>query len=49
MTLGQGHDTTFDHEQQLCEISSRSNMAEMSYNPDMDFGYVCNVILTLKT
>ena len=49
LTLGQCHGITLDHEQQLCEISSRSNMAVMSYDPDMDFGYVCNVTLTLKT
>ena len=34
MTLGQGHDTPFDHRQQLCEILSRSNMAVKSYGPD---------------
>ena len=33
MTLGQGHDTPLRHEQQLCEIFSRSNMAVKSYGP----------------
>ena len=48
MTLGQGHDKTLSHEQQLHEILSRSNMAVRSYGPDKDFGYVCTVTLTLE-
>ena len=48
MTLSQGHDTPLGHGQQLCEILSRSNMAVRSYGPDMDFGYVCTVTLTLE-
>ena len=47
MTSSQGHDTSLSHGQQLCEILSRSNMAVRSYGPDMDFGYVCSVTLTL--
>ena len=47
MTLGQGHDTPLGHGQQLCDISSRSNLAVRSYGPDTDFGYVCTVTLTL--
>ena len=46
MTLRQGHDTSFGHGQQLCEIS-RSNMAVRNYGLDTDFGYVCTVTLTL--
>ena len=38
MTLGQVHDTPLGHEQELCEILSRSNLAERSYFPDTDFG-----------
>ena len=34
MTLGQSHDTTLGHGQQLCDILSRSNMAVRSYRPD---------------
>ena len=45
MTLGQGHDTSLGHGQQLCEILSRSNLAVRSYGPCTDFGYVCNVTL----
>ena len=50
MTLGQGHDTPLGHGQQLCEISSRSNMEVRSYGPDMDSGYtyVCTVTLALE-
>ena len=48
MTLGQGHDTSLGHWQQLCEILSISNLAVRSYNPDKDFGYVCTVTLTLE-
>ena len=48
MTLSQGHDTPLGHGQRLCEILSRSNMAMRSYGPDMDFGYVCTVTLTLE-
>ena len=48
VTLGQSHDTHFGHGQRLCEILSRSNLAVKSSNgPDMDFGYVCTVTLTL--
>ena len=46
MTLGQGHDTPLGHGQQLCDI--KSNKAVKSYGPDMDFGYVCTVTLTLE-
>ena len=48
MTLGQGHDTSFSHGQQLCEILSRSKMAVKSYGLDTDFGYMCTVTLTLE-
>ena len=48
MTLGLGLDTPLGHEQQFCEILSRSNLAVRGYGPDTDFGYVCNVTLTLK-
>ena len=48
MTLGEGHDTPLGHGQQLCEILSRSNISVRSYGPDMDFGYVCTVTLTLE-
>ena len=48
MTLSQGHATPLGHGQQLCEILSRSSMAVRSYGPDMDFGYVCTVTLTLE-
>ena len=48
MTLGQGHDKRMGHEQQLCEILSRSNLTLSSYNPDTDFQYVCTVTLTLE-
>ena len=50
MTLGQqsGHDTSLSHGQQLCEISSRYNMAVGSYGPDTDFHYMCTVTLTLE-
>ena len=48
VTLGQGHDKSLDHGQQLCKISSRSNMAVRIYGPDMDFWYVCIVTLTLE-
>ena len=48
MTLGQGHDTTFGHGQQLWEILSRSNVAVKSYGPDTEFGYVCTVTLILE-
>ena len=47
MTLSQGHDTSLGHGQQLCEILSRFNMTLRSYSPDMDFGYLCTVTLTL--
>ena len=46
MTLGQGHDTSLGHGQQLCEILSRSNMAVRSYGPVTDFWYMCTVTLT---
>ena len=48
MTLGQGHDTPLGHGQQFSEILSRSNLAIRSYDPDMDFDYVCTEILTLE-
>ena len=48
MTLGEGHDTPLGHGRQVCEILSRSNMAVRSYGPDMDFGYLCTVTLTLE-
>ena len=48
MILGQGHDTPFDHGQQLGEILSRSNLAMRFYGPDTDFMYVCTVTLALK-
>ena len=48
MTLGQGYDTPLGHGQQLCEILTRSNMAVRSYGPDMEFGYVGTVTLTLE-
>ena len=48
MTLGQDHGTSLGHGQQLCEISSRSNLAVRSYGPGTDFGYVCTVTLTLE-
>ena len=47
-TLGQDHDTPLGHWQQVCEKWSRSNLAVMSYGPDMDLGYMCNVTLTLE-
>ena len=50
MTLGKGRDAPLSHEQQLCVILSRSNMAMRSYGPDtrlwvcvhcdLDLGYV---------
>ena len=46
ITLGQGHDTPLGHEPLLCKIS-RFNMAMRSYGPDMDFGYMCTVTLTI--
>ena len=46
MNLGQGHDKSLSHGQQLCEIS-RSNIAVRSYGPDTDFGYKCTVTLAL--
>ena len=48
MTLAQGHDTSFGHGQQLCEILSRSNTAMRSYGPYTDFRYVCTVTFTLE-
>ena len=48
MTLDQGHDTPLGHEQQLFEILSRSNMAVRSYGPDVDFGFVSTMTLTLE-
>ena len=47
-TLGQDHDTLLGHGQQLCEIFSRSSLAERSYGLETDFGDVCTVILTLE-
>ena len=46
--LGQGQDTPLGNGQQLCEISSRSNLPVRSYGPDTDFQYVCTVTLTLE-
>ena len=48
MTLGQGHDTLLGHEQQLCEILSRFNLAVRSYGPDTDFGNMCTVTFNLE-
>ena len=50
MTLAQGHDTSFGHGQQLCEIKilSRSSMAVRSLDPDTNFGYMYTVNMTLK-
>ena len=48
MSLCQGHDTTLGHGQQLCEILSRSNFAVRSCGPNLDFGYVWTVTLTLE-
>ena len=48
MTFGQVNDTPLGHGQQLCEISSRSNLTVRSYGPDTYFGYVCTVTLTLE-
>ena len=47
MTFGQGHDTTFGHVQQLCEILPRSNSAARSYDPDKAFGYMCTLTLDI--
>ena len=41
MTLGQIHDTPLGHGQQLCEISSRSNMAVRSYGPETLIFGIC--------
>ena len=41
------NDTPFGHGKQLCEISSRSNMAVRSYGPNTDFGYTSKCIRTL--
>ena len=46
--MGQGHDTRLGHGHQLCEVLSRSNMTMGSFGPDMDFGNVCTVTLTLN-
>ena len=46
MTVCQDHDTPLGHEQQLCEILSRSKSAVRSYGPDTDFWYMCIVTLT---
>ena len=53
MTLGQGydsqgHDTPLSHEQRLCEILSRSNIAVRSCGLNTNFGYVCTVTLTCE-
>ena len=34
MTLGQGHNTSLGHGQQLCEILSRLDKGVRSYSPD---------------
>ena len=43
ITLGQGHDTPLSHEQQSCEILSKSNLTLRSYGPDTDFWYGCTM------
>ena len=48
MTLGQDHDTSMCHGQQVCEILSRSKLAERGYGRDTDFQYMCTVTLTLE-
>ena len=48
ITLGQDHETSLGYGKLLCEISFRSNMAERSYGPYTDFGYVCTVTLTFE-
>ena len=48
MTLGQGHDTTLGHGQQLCEILTIFTLAVRSYGPSTDFRYMCTVNLTLE-
>ena len=48
ITLGQGHDTTLGHGQQLCEILSISSITVRSYGPDTDLEYLCTVIMTLE-
>ena len=45
---GQGYDTHLGYGLHLCEVLSRSNMAVRSYGQDTDFGYVCNLTLTLE-
>ena len=46
--LGQGHNTSFGHGQQLCEILFKSNMVVRSYGPEKKFGYVYTVTLTRR-
>ena len=46
MTLGQG-DTSLGHEQQLCKISSKSNITVVNDGQHKAHGYVCSVILNL--
>ena len=41
MTLGQGHAILLSHEQQLCEILSRSNVSVRSYGPNTYIFRVC--------
>ena len=48
MTLSHGHYTPLGHGQQLYEILTRSNVKVRSNDPNTDFGYMCNVILTSR-
>ena len=48
MTLGQCHDTSLGHGQQLYEVLLRSNVVVKSYGPEADFQYVCTVTLSLE-
>ena len=45
MNLGQGRDTPFVHERQLCEVSSKCYLPWKSYVLDMNFGYMCTMTL----
>ena len=48
MTLGQGYDTPLGHRQQMSEVSFKSKLPVKSDGPDMEFGYVYTVTLTLE-